>query len=156
MQPDTLTALVVLIFLFLGVFDSRPADYVFMLLFNWICVLVSFDWYHRNRFRESLHQHLISLFCSSPLIRAQLLSASLCITPLLPLLYFFLSLQHCAMSGWLCASGPLLANPCRAEKPNLGHMKHQQHSPAHISLLCHLSQGFSSYCQTLIFQTSVI
>lgn len=25
-----------------GVFDTRPADYVFMLLFNWICIVVSF------------------------------------------------------------------------------------------------------------------
>lgn len=47
-----------------------------------------------------------------------------------------LSLQHCAMSGWLCASGPVSVYPCRAEKPNLGHMQHQQCSPAHISTLC--------------------
>ncbi|CAG12857.1 unnamed protein product [Tetraodon nigroviridis] len=27
-----------------GRFDGRPADYVFMLLFNWICIVVSFSW----------------------------------------------------------------------------------------------------------------
>lgn len=28
---------------FLGAFDGRPADYLFMLLFNWICIVVSFS-----------------------------------------------------------------------------------------------------------------
>ena len=27
----------------LGAFDGRPADYLFMLLFNWICIVVSFS-----------------------------------------------------------------------------------------------------------------
>lgn len=30
------------LFLFPGAFDGRPADYLFMLLFNWICIVVSF------------------------------------------------------------------------------------------------------------------
>lgn len=59
-----------------------------------------------------------------------------------------LSLAHCAMSGWLCASGPVSVYPCRAEKPNLGHMQHQQYSPAHISTLCRFVQRRLSACLT--------
>ena len=33
--------LTVLISSFAGIFDGRPADYLFMLLFNWICLTVS-------------------------------------------------------------------------------------------------------------------
>jgi len=27
---------------FVGVFDGRPADYLFLLIFNWLCLVVSF------------------------------------------------------------------------------------------------------------------
>lgn len=55
------------------------------------------------------------------------------------------------MSGWLCASGPVSVYPCRAEKPNLGHMQHQQCSPAHISTPCSFvrSSAFDSLAQRL-------
>ncbi|KAB0398382.1 hypothetical protein E2I00_013687 [Balaenoptera physalus] len=41
------------LFLFPGAFDGRPADYLFMLLFNWICIVVSFRlsfWAGNNQF----------------------------------------------------------------------------------------------------------
>lgn len=42
-----------------GVFDTRPADYVFMLLFNWICIVVSFFYLWKAE-----HILLYDLHCS--------------------------------------------------------------------------------------------
>lgn len=41
----------------------------------------------------------------------------------------------CHVRVALC-QGPVSVCPCRAEKPNLGHMQHQQYTQAHISALC--------------------
>lgn len=135
-------------FLIPGSFDGRPADYIFMLLFNWICIVVSFQignsCFKISHFnlpnRKLFFRHPVTsllayfplyhsfwplLLLISPAFLFHLLSASLS-----------RSLQQCAMSGWLCASGPVSVYPCRAEKPNLGHMQHQQYTQAHISALC--------------------
>lgn len=123
-----------------------------MLFFNWICIVVSFDWHHKtpnpnlkSNYNESLHFFLCHrlYFFTPPLIPA--LCCLFCTSPSVSL---SLSLAHCAMSGWLCASGPVSVYPCRAEKPNLGHMQHQQYSPAHISTLCRFVQRRLSACLT--------
>lgn len=135
LRPDFL-------FLIPGSFDGRPADYIFMLLFNWICIVVSFQTgnscfkishFNLPNRKSFFHHPATSLLACFPLYHS--------FWPLLHFSFIFSlplsrSLQQCAMSGWLCASGPVSVCPCRAEKPNLGHMLHQQYTQAHISALC--------------------
>lgn len=49
-----------------GPFDGRPADYVFLLLFNWICIVVSFDPHSGNstckNMESPLLQELLAIF----------------------------------------------------------------------------------------------
>lgn len=82
-----------------GLFDGRPADYVFMLIFNWICVVVSFfKWHHKIQSPTVNHSLsiygyiLVCLFSSPPLIPA--LGCFLC--PSVSL--FHLSFLHLALS----------------------------------------------------------
>lgn len=82
-----------------GVFDTRPADYVFMLLFNWICIVVSFvflqkaehSWFndcvalHQTNVRQPVTLPLcLPPSCSTIDSRSLLLFPFICL-PFLPL-----------------------------------------------------------------------
>lgn len=50
---------------FPGAFDGRPADYIFMLLFNWICIVVSFDRHYKKPFKTpclKVHYATITIY----------------------------------------------------------------------------------------------
>lgn len=59
-----------------GVFDTRPADYVFMLLFNWICIVVSFVC-----LQKAEHSWLKWLCCTPSTNVRQPVTLPLCLPP---------------------------------------------------------------------------